>query len=227
MTPGFYGKIPTKGDFIQRRLDRAFTAGWDSWLQSGMDSSRALLGESWLGHYMVSPLWRFALSPGILSSKTIVGVIMPSVDTVGRHFPLTLAVELADMANLYQVAIENDEWFESLEDIALSTLESDFSLESFDQQLQEHAFISNVTPSSPLPRAEGRVGWTHDGACCKTLLSAGLAAQLGVQTAAAFKCPSYWWTAGSDTIPASFLTYEGLPPPVDYASFISGDWQNG
>ncbi|MFT6895914.1 MAG: type VI secretion system protein ImpM [Paraglaciecola sp.] len=224
MTPGFYGKIPAKGDFIQRRLDRSFTSGWDNWLQSGMDSSRAALGESWLGHYMISPLWRFALSPGILSPGALVGVIMPSVDSVGRHFPLTLAVELADMGDLYQLAMENDSWFEKLEDIALSSLDSDFSLDSFEEQLQAHTFISKVTPSLPLPQAEGRMGWTHSGACCKTLLTAGMTAQLKAHSAVSFQCPSYWWTGGSDNIPASFLSYEGLPPPVDYASFISGDW---
>ena len=69
MVTGFYGKIPSKGDFVQRRLDRAFTNSWDDWLQGCMDSSRARLDSDWLAKYLVSPLWRFALPPGIFSEN--------------------------------------------------------------------------------------------------------------------------------------------------------------
>jgi type VI secretion system protein ImpM len=55
MVPGFYGKIPSKGDFVQRRLDRAFTNNWDDWLQGCMDNSRAQLGNHWLAKYLVIP----------------------------------------------------------------------------------------------------------------------------------------------------------------------------
>ena len=41
---GFYGKIPSQGDFVTRRLPWEFTSAWDDWLQQGVidiDSSRS------------------------------------------------------------------------------------------------------------------------------------------------------------------------------------------
>ena len=133
MAVGFYGKIPSKGDFIQRRLDRKFTQHWDSWLQSCMENSRAKLGQRWLQIYLVSPIWRFAVSQDILSENMIVGVVMPSVDSVGRNFPFTLATEIPKKINSYQFAVEQDAWFEKLEDLALGALTENFDLDDFEK----------------------------------------------------------------------------------------------
>ena len=62
---GFFGKVPTHGDFISRRLPRSFLDPWDHWLQGAIATSRQQLGEGWLEVYLVSPLWRFCLSPGV------------------------------------------------------------------------------------------------------------------------------------------------------------------
>jgi len=46
--PGYYGKIPNKGDFITRHLPGSFVEPWDQWLQSSIAASKAQLGEQWL-----------------------------------------------------------------------------------------------------------------------------------------------------------------------------------
>lgn len=224
MVPGFYGKIPLKGDFIQRRLDRSFTGGWDKWLQASLENSRARLGTEWLATYLVSPLWRFAISGGILSDQAILGVMMPSVDSVGRHFPLTLAVEIPPTGDLFQIALDQDSWFEELEELALYGLEADFSMDIFEQRLEQHPFSGEVIPSAALPRGEGRMGWTHTGGTSKALISAGFANHIrGV----ALSGYSLWWTVGSEKIDPTFLVYDGLPPQGEYAAFISGEWDHG
>ena len=38
--PGFYGKLPARGDFIGRRLGRPFIEAWDGWLQQAVLASR-------------------------------------------------------------------------------------------------------------------------------------------------------------------------------------------
>ena len=48
------------------------------------------LGADWLRLYLAGPLWRFVLRPGVLSEDAVAGVMMPSVDAVNRHFPLTV-----------------------------------------------------------------------------------------------------------------------------------------
>jgi type VI secretion system protein ImpM len=91
VTIGFHGKIPARGDFLQGGLPRSFTDAWDVWMMRMMRASRAMLREEWLPAWLEAPVWRFALSPGTCGPGAVIGLWMPSVDTVGRYFPLTLA----------------------------------------------------------------------------------------------------------------------------------------
>ncbi len=87
---GFFGKLPSRGDFLRVGLPRSFTDPWDDCMGRAMAGSRALLGEAWLPAWMEAPVWRFALPAGMCGSEAALGVWMPSVDRAGRHFPLTL-----------------------------------------------------------------------------------------------------------------------------------------
>ncbi|MEZ5600327.1 MAG: type VI secretion system-associated protein TagF, partial [Candidatus Competibacteraceae bacterium] len=62
---GFFGKLPSRGDFIGRHLPKSFVGPWDSWLQTAVAHSRDQLGENWQEYYCTSPVWRFALGPGL------------------------------------------------------------------------------------------------------------------------------------------------------------------
>ena len=61
---GFYGKLPSHGDFLRRRVSDAFVGVWDAWLQECLAASRASLGDRWLDVYLTSPVWRFACAAG-------------------------------------------------------------------------------------------------------------------------------------------------------------------
>src|SRR6267154_5928531 len=90
MEVGLYGKLPSHGDFLRRRVSDDFVAGWDAWLQRCIAQSRAALGEEWLETYLTSPAWRFALSAAVCGPTPVAGVLVPSVDRVGRYFPVTV-----------------------------------------------------------------------------------------------------------------------------------------
>ena len=45
---GFFGKIPSHGDFIDRGLAAGFKDKLDEWLQQGLASSKAVIGDDWL-----------------------------------------------------------------------------------------------------------------------------------------------------------------------------------
>lgn len=62
---GFYGKLASRGDFVSRALPQSFVGPWDSWLAAGLLASQQRLGGDWLNVYLVSPLWRFVLAPGV------------------------------------------------------------------------------------------------------------------------------------------------------------------
>jgi type VI secretion system protein ImpM len=88
---GFHGKIPARGDFVQAGLPRAFIDPWDDWMQRMIAASRSSLGEAWLPAWLEAAVWRFTLTPGTCGSDPVIGLWMPSVDRVGRYYPLTLA----------------------------------------------------------------------------------------------------------------------------------------
>ena len=130
---GFFGKLPSHGDFVARRLPAAFTDPWDAWLRAGLADSRAQLGEAWLPVYLNSPIWRFVLGAGVCGPQAWGGVMMPSVDRVGRYFPFTIAAGLDDGATPAAA------WYAALEALALPALGEGFSLPGFDAALQQLA----------------------------------------------------------------------------------------
>jgi len=88
---GWFGKIPALGDFVVRRLPPHFIEAWDHWLSTEIHETRHALGPDWPSSFVNAPTWCFALTPGVLDASCWYGVLTPSVDRVGRHFPLTFA----------------------------------------------------------------------------------------------------------------------------------------
>jgi type VI secretion system protein ImpM len=99
---GFCGKLPSRGDFVASALPRRFVEGWHDWMQRVLPASRRALGEDWVAAWLEAAVWRFALSPGICGPDAVLGLWMPSVDRIGRYFPLTFAAAMpgADTAVL-------------------------------------------------------------------------------------------------------------------------------
>lgn len=91
---GWYGKVPHLGDFVRSGLSGEFVCAWDSWLQQVLVTGDGVLRDRWQACYRSAPIWRFATSPGICGPNAAAGVIMTSVDRVGRRFPLCIAMEL-------------------------------------------------------------------------------------------------------------------------------------
>lgn len=124
---GYFGKVSTHGDFVSRRLPSSLVAAWDQWLQQCIQASREHLGEQWLNHYLISRVWRFAISPGVLGPDGLGGVMMPSVDRVGRYFPLMIATTGAPP--LLEWVQRHAAWFDALDALARESLAPAFALE--------------------------------------------------------------------------------------------------
>ncbi len=139
--PGWYGKLPTLGDFASRRLEADFIEPWDLWLAQALQAQRSAFGEGWLDAYLDTPPWRFLLSPGTMRGVrpdlAFAGVLVPSVDRVGRHFPLTLVASLSRVPDL---AAEFDSlfaWLHRLEDAALDALQGDWTIDDLENALAD------------------------------------------------------------------------------------------
>jgi type VI secretion system protein ImpM len=218
---GFYGKLPAKGDFLGRRLPRSFVDPWDAWLQDAVGQSREAMGEAWLDSYLTSPLWRFLLGPDLCGPDTVAGVMMPSVDRVGRYFPLVLAVPVPECRTPVGLALGNEEWFAQAEELALSALDEGADFDAFDAAVGEMGM-----PSTSPAREARRLG----DACAVTLGGleglAGLAPELADAVIGALVPRwSLWWTAGSDSVAPAFMASAGLPPAHGFAALLDGGWE--
>lgn len=134
---GAYGKIPSLGDFFRLNVSRDFVRPWDRWLQKGLSNVRTLLGDEWEQCYMSAPIWRFTLSGGLAGSKAAMGVLMPSVDRVGRTFPLTLVSSTEFAGNILEAHLSTTAIFEELEYIALDSLEDGMFTDNLGARLSE------------------------------------------------------------------------------------------
>ncbi|HNI00533.1 MAG TPA: type VI secretion system-associated protein TagF, partial [Rhodocyclaceae bacterium] len=150
--PGWYGKIASLGDFASRRLSPDFISRWDGWLQQVMSASRGHLGEAWLNAYLTSPVWRFILFPGVCGESSWVGVFMPSVDKVGRYFPITVACETPAFATTEREFNALADWLDRIESLALSTLDRTRSAQQFDDALLGLRMPSAAPPRVALAR---------------------------------------------------------------------------
>ena len=210
-TPGFYGKLASRGDFVSRGLPQSFIAPWDSWLAAGLLASQTSLGERWLDAYLVSPLWRFLVAPGVCGPDAAVGVVMPSIDRVGRYFPLTVAALLEPDADPASVVGGSDEWFERVENLLLSTLNVEASFEAFGAELENLG--------SPLYRSRtlsSRFASLH------RFDATDPQARMSALAESSCEGASLWWGQGSERIAPGLMRCQGLPAAADFAQFLLG-----
>jgi len=155
--PGWYGKLPSLGDFAARRLSDAFVAPWDAWLAQRVAETQLALGADWLASYLTCPVWRFFAMPGAIApalTQCWTGVVMASVDRVGRHFPLTIAASLPCAPARGGEIVALWEWLSAIEGVALAALDFDHSIERLDAQL---AALPAPAPAPPCDNARAAV----------------------------------------------------------------------
>jgi len=138
---GWYGKMPGTGDFVARRMPAAFSEAWDRWLQAAIAGSRERLGADWREAYLSMPVWRFVLSPGLLTAQAWAGIVAPSVDAVGRHFPLAIAAALPPTSlDLVRTLVAAATWFDEIESIALDALSPGADVPRIDAAVAQKPF---------------------------------------------------------------------------------------
>ncbi|WP_028693329.1 type VI secretion system-associated protein TagF [Pseudomonas cremoricolorata] len=209
---GFYGKLACRGDFVSRGLPGSFVQPWDQWLAAGVQASQRQLGEAWLPAYLVSPLWRFALAPGLCGPQAMVGVLMPSIDRVGRYFPLTLAQPLPAGTSLAAVLGAPDDWFEAAESLLLASLEAQASFEDFDAAVSALAPLE-IPAALPAHASLGGLQRLTEDYADDRLRALADSACAGM---------SLWWGKGSAQIAPGLLRCQGLPRSDAFAAFILG-----
>lgn len=224
--PAWYGKLACLGDFASRRLAQDTARLLDAWLAQGVDTSRAQLGERWLNVYLTSPLWRFAWAPGVLDASWWFGLMMPSVDNVGRYFPLVVLQARAEAPASGEALNQLEQWYAAIARAALRTLQPGSSLEQFEAELAQ------VGSASPLPLSSPATPWAaaqwpertrHEVEAGTSL--AGCLEQLAVvESLRRFRGCSLWWSLRPGAQDSSLSMAVGLPTRESFVHLLEGVW---
>ncbi|MGA4815865.1 type VI secretion system-associated protein TagF [Pseudomonas aeruginosa] len=112
---GFYGKLAGRGDFVSRGLPNYLrrTLGRLAGQRHARQPGRARRGLA--RRLPDQPAVALRHRPGLLGGEAVTGVVMPSIDRVGRYFPLTVACLLPANADLGGLVGGDDGWFERVE----------------------------------------------------------------------------------------------------------------
>jgi type VI secretion system protein ImpM len=203
---GYFGKVPPTGDFVSRNLDSAVKEGFDRWLGQGLDKSRAQLKDGWLSSFLTAPVWRFLLDRQMGGGKLVAGIMMPSVDKVGRYFPFSLLIELENAPVDSGFLAVCDQLLGQFEDLLLSALAEDFDLGYFDYQVGMAArkLVGKDLADGTLSVSRFDELRELDRQLHRLQPSGG----------------SIWWTDGAEHRKADFLIHEAMPVSGAFASML-------
>jgi len=222
---GLYGKLPGHGDFIQRNLSGEFVQIWDEWLQHFIAGSQEQLGEAWLDIYLTSPIWRFVFSPGVIDQHAWAGIMLPSVDKVGRYFPFSILARLPAVNNAFVFLETNREWFENMESLSFRALDAELLADDLMDELTSLEMDTDVLYARNY-QGESRLQQvinlaeenTHRQQATYSMLETFIARQYGSY--------SVWESEGSALVePCLFIT-QNLPPTRGIPALLDGQWEN-
>ncbi|WP_182084178.1 type VI secretion system-associated protein TagF [Aureimonas sp. ME7] len=187
---GFFGKVPSQGDFVASRFDRALRDGLDRWAQRALAQVRRERGEAWKRSFLAMPPWRFALGADLAGGEPAIGVMVPSQDRVGRPFPLFLGMRVADHRGPVRFLARQRRWFEAAEALALGARGAALPLDGLERAAQalrpDPASVAADGAEPAHPREGER---------------------------------SFWWTDGQGVSPRRFAA-NGFPAPEEFGHFI-------
>ena len=226
---GFFGKLPSRGDFVSRQLPRGFVEPWDTWLQGAIATSKDELGDKWLDYYLTWPIWHFVLGAGFCGQDQWCGVMMPSVDRVGRYFPITVAANVGVDVGLFTLLTANHSWFSAIDEVLLAVLEEDAITPD---ELGERVLamgrptavsagtrdLAAASVKEPSDVINSRIDASETGLAASFLLDAVISRRL--------QSCSLWWSSGSDHVAGGLSIADGLPASAGFVAMMDGNWES-
>jgi type VI secretion system protein ImpM len=135
LTVGWYGKLPSTGDFAGRGLSRDCVQTLDSWLQAGLVQLRLRLPD-WQSFYVSAPCWSFLAPANIFAPFPVFGCIAPSADRVGRLFPIVTIGSVGSSSMIHQYLPPRGRFHLQTTELIEQAISQKTTIEDFDRQLE-------------------------------------------------------------------------------------------
>jgi type VI secretion system protein ImpM len=158
----------------------------------------------------------------------------PSVDRVGRHFPLTIIAELPPEVDCVAASTQTSAFFESAERLVVETLAAEeVDFERFDGQvlaLGGDLAVLSVPRQVVLGDTAAAIvdGGSQNGWQVPIDMSGNLTPVFGqllsFRLLSVYEPLVMWWTEGSSAVEPSCLFVAGLPPPSTFGALLDGSW---
>ena len=222
MRCGLFGKLGAKRDFIALFAPRPFLDVWEPWMQGSIAASRDKLGNDWQGAFLSAPIWRFWLGPEICGA-TVAGVFMPSLDGVGRYYPLTLFAYADPGTTIAPPDIDaQNDWYHGAEEYLLTTLDKEVPFEQVSGGLDQFAPPASLTAHAP----QGDMVAVADGTLAAHATDSALPDLFGAlrtaNFASVYSAASFWWTIGGGDYQPLALCCRRMPDPFLFATMLTG-----
>ena len=222
---GFFGKLPAYGDFIHRNVPNAAMTQWDEWLKSYVGATQERLGDNWLDVYLTSPIWRFCFSAGVLDEQSWAGILLPSVDRVGRYFPFTVLQALDPSIAPAAFITEQSAWYDAIEQQALQALDGSLDAEALAEALAEPLPDSRLM-YAPQAAPSAEAGVVIDVTQDALPMSSSLSHLLDVFIRERFVSHGVWQTNGSERVEPCLFVVNALPAVSGGSAMMDGLWED-
>lgn len=222
---GLFGKLPAHGDFVQRNLPAGFINLWDEWLQYFVAGTKESLDENWLDIYLTSPIWRFVFSAGVIDENIWTGIMIPSVDRVGRYYPFSIVRKLPAEINPFDYLNYNKNWYEEMESQSLDALDGQIMIDELVENIEksESQTLSDYSKGS---FNNDKCGFQIDMDFEEQSPSSVYSSMLDSLMTTSFQSYSLWQTTGSDFIQPCLCMTQGLPDIKKMTAMLNGNWSD-
>lgn len=191
---GWYGKLPSAGDFLQRRFPDALTRQWTHWFQVGLlnwqKNEELRPGEP--HRFAKAPVWNFVVPPMLGSQLVQMGCLLPARDSVGRQYPVCALFSFTPAEWSTGRLAMAGEWYQQLGRTLMQAVHQGYTAEQLDR-----ALLSIPAPQEPAAQAHSDILEVIGYGDSVTNLS-------WKQVADCFdpqRYTSFWWTNQADNYP--------------------------
>jgi type VI secretion system protein ImpM len=151
--------------------------------------------------------------------------MIPSVDEVGRYFPLTIAHQGACAP--WAAYLDGQEWYQTVAKLALTALDEQTSYTQLIKQLEAlpcPAFSAapEYSTQTVTMNAHANQAFTSTPADTPQQLANNVLHKAYTGLLGNY---SLWWTEGSEHVEPSLLLSANLPEAGQFAAMLDGDWR--
>ncbi|EXU74444.1 type VI secretion system-associated protein TagF [Erwinia mallotivora] len=134
---GWYGKLPSAGDFLKRRFPETLWQQWTQWFQVGLLNWQKNEQEHPENEKQFSnaPVWNFVVPPMLGSQLVQMGCLLPARDNVGRQYPVCALLTFSPQHWSWSRLALAGEWYQQLGRSLLHAVRNNYSAEQLDQML--------------------------------------------------------------------------------------------